>query len=295
MTTPLTPSGSDSSRFVVEITADNFQREVVERSYEVPVVIDFWAEWCGPCRALGPVLEGLAEEFGGKFVLAKIDTEAVPEIAAGFGVRSIPAVYALREGQPVDAFVGALPEPEVRAWLNRIMPSPAESLAIEARGLEATDLPGATARYRESLTLEPAAPTAQLGLARVLVRQGQFDEARGLIQGLEAHGYFDAEVEAVKAELELKLQAEDAGGLDSARAAVAAQPDDPALKLPLAEALAASGAYEEALETCLGLVENHRKAFGEPARLVMLNIFQILPPDSELANEYRRRLSAALY
>ena len=279
---------------VIEATVENFQREVIERSYEVPVVVDFWAAWCGPCRTLGPLLERLAVEYAGQFVLVKADTEALPEIASGFGVRSIPAVFGLRDGQAVDAFMGAQPETAVREWIERLLPSPAERTAREARLLESTDPKAAEARYRAALALDPDSPVVQLGLARVLAHQGQLDEARTLVRALEGRGYFDAQVDAVKAEIELRSQVKGSGGVDAARTALAARPADPALRLALAEALAASGGHEEALALCLALVEEHHKDVSDPARLVMLNIFQLLPVDSELASEYRRQLSLAL-
>jgi putative thioredoxin len=280
---------------VVEATGENFQREVIDRSYEVPVVVDFWAEWCGPCRALSPVLERLAAEYGGKFVLVKADTETLPEIAGAFGVRSIPAVFGLRDGKVIDAFLGALPEADVRRWLDRLMPSPAEQIAAEAQGLEDDDPKAAELRYRAALELEPDSQAAMLGLARVAVRQGRFDDARARVRDLESRGYLDARLDAVKAELELKEQASDTGGVDAARTALAAQPGDPELRLKLAEALAAAGRHEEALETALALVEEHRKDTSETARQLMLNVFQVLPPESEMVNEFRRRLSMALY
>src|SRR5215212_11195850 len=117
---------STNDRFIVETTRETFERDVIGRSSEQPVVVDFWAEWCRPCRMLGPVLERLAEEYGGKFVLVKANTEQVPELASGFGVRSIPAVFGLRDGKIRDSFVGVLPESAIRAFLGRLLPTPAE-------------------------------------------------------------------------------------------------------------------------------------------------------------------------
>ncbi len=163
--------------YVVEATAENFVREVIERSRDVPVVVDFWATWCQPCRILGPVLEKLAAEMNGAFVLVKCETEKLPEIAAEFGVRSIPAVFGLRNGQVVDAFAGALPESTIRQWLEGIMPTPAEKLATEAFRLEPTDPAGAESRYREALGLLPNDPYLKAALARMLSHQGKVDEA----------------------------------------------------------------------------------------------------------------------
>ena len=287
---------SPAQPHVFDVTDATFDREVVERSSDVPVVVDFWASWCQPCRTLGPVLERLAAEYAGRFVLAKAEVEALPEVASRFAVRSIPAVFGVRQGRIVDSFVGAPPESSVRAWLDALMPTPAETLTAEARRLEATDPAAAEARYREAHALEPEGLEARVGLARMLVRLDRPDEARPLIEALEARGYLEPEAEAVKAEMVLRGQAKEAGGVGPLREALAASPDDPALRLKLAEALAATGAHAEALEAALGVVEaGDREGLGEEARKVMLNVFRLLPDDSELAADYRRKLSAALY
>ena len=137
---------------------------MIERSRSVPVVIDFWAPWCGPCLRLGPLLEKLAQEYDGKFVLAKIDTEREPQLAAQFGVRSIPAVYGIRDGKAVDGFLGLQSEAMIRAWLERLLPTPAEQIVSHARELEATDPKAAEARYNSALSFDPDMPAA---LARV--------------------------------------------------------------------------------------------------------------------------------
>ena len=287
---------AESSPWVIEATSENFQREVIERSSEVPVVIDFWAEWCAPCRMLGPVLEGLARDYGGQFVLAKVDTEREPGLASEFGVRSIPAVFAVRDGRAVDGFVGVQSEAAIRAWLDRLLPSPAERIAAEARRLEASDPRAAEARYNEALSLDPDLVPAQIGLARVALEDGRLEDAQARILDMERQtGFLEPEAERLKAEITLRLQGRQAGGsVEEARAALAEHPDDPELKLQLAEALAAAGQYDDALALCLELVERHRKTVGERARQIMVAIFQLLPPDSELVTEYQRQLSMAL-
>ena len=279
---------------IVEATPENFEREVIERSATVPVVVDFWAEWCGPCRRLGPLLETLAGEYGGKFVLVKADTEKLPEIAAGFGVQSIPAVYGLRDGKVVDGFVGLLGESAIRAFLDRLLPTPAEQAVAEAEALAATDPAAAESRYRGALALAPDDPRARIGLARLHRSQGRDEDARAEIAHLERRGYLEPEAEALKAELALKAQAAGSGDVEAARTAVADHPADLAARLKLAEALAAVGEYREALDLGLELVERDRRGVGESARKTMLNIFNVLPADSDLATEYRRKLSLVL-
>jgi putative thioredoxin len=282
---------SDNTRFLVETTAESFERDVFERSAECPVVVDFWAEWCGPCRLLGPILERLAHEYGGRFVLVKANTEELPGQAAAFRVRSIPAVFGVRDGKIVDSFVGVLSEPAIRAFLDRLLPSPADLLAREARGLETSDPGRAEAKYREALELAPSESEAKIGLARVLTSGNRWDEAQALIDDLELRGYLEPEAERLKAQLTLRPPA---GGLDEARAAAAAHPDDLNLQLRLAETLAAAGAHVEALDLCLDLVERDRKGVGEPARKTMLALFKLVD-DEDLVSEYQRKLAAALF
>ncbi|MBX6312729.1 MAG: tetratricopeptide repeat protein [Isosphaeraceae bacterium] len=285
---------STTSPYIIETTSQTFEQDVVARSGEVPVVVDFWASWCQPCRMLAPVLERLANEYAGRFVLVKADTERLPDIAAAFGVRSIPAVFGLRDGRVVDSFVGVLPESAIRAFLDGLMPTPAETLVAEARKVASSDPGAAEAKYRRALELEPNLAPAKIGLARLLMSRGRAEESRSLIEDLERRGYLEPEAEAMKAELALRRGAEAVGSVESARAALAADPDNKELRFQLAEALAAAGEYVEALEISLDLVERDRWGIGESARKLMLNIFQLLPPDSEVVHEYRRRLSFVL-
>jgi putative thioredoxin len=285
---------SDYSPHILDATAETFERDVPEQSFERPVVIDFWAEWCQPCRILGPVLERLANEYGGAFLLVKANTEILADVAARFGVRSIPAVFAVRDGEVVDGFVGVLSERDIRAFLDRLLPTPAETKIIEARRLEHTDPQRAEALYREAVALADDDPRAKIGLARVLLGGGQVVEAQTLIADLERRGFLEPDAERIKAELTLRGQAEGLGNVEQARANLAANPDDLGLVLQLAEALAAVGQYPEALQLCLDLVERDRAGVGEEARKTMLAVFQLLPADSPLLANYRRQLSFVL-
>ncbi len=180
-------------------------------------MVDFWAAWCGPCRSLGPVLEKLAQDYDGRFILAKVDTERDAELASEFGVRSIPAVFAFRDGRAVDAFVGVQPEEAIRTWLDRIMPAPAEVIATEASRLERVDPEAAEAKYNTALMLDSDLPAAQIGLARIAVQQGRLDDAQARIRSLERRGFLEPEAERVKAELILRSQASQTGSVESVR------------------------------------------------------------------------------
>jgi putative thioredoxin len=288
-------TAQSQSPWIVTATEENFQTEVAERSREVLVVVDFWATWCQPCRLLGPILEKLATEYQGKFVLVKAETERLPNIAAAFAVQSIPAVYGVRGGELVDYFVGLLPENQIRSWIDRLLPSPAETLVTEARALEATDAPAAEAKYRQAAELAPNLAQAKIGLASTLLAAGRAEESRQVMAELESRGFLEPEAEKVKAQLDLLDRGEHAGSLADRRAAVAANPGDLEQQLKLAEALAAAGHYDEALQTALALIQADRKKFGEPARKIMVDIFHLLPDDSDLTSEYRRKMSTALY
>jgi putative thioredoxin len=288
-------SAASSSPWIIDGTEQNFDKEVVARSQELPVIIDFWAPWCGPCRELGPVLERLATESAGQFLLVKVDVDQQPGIAQAFGVQSIPAVFALRNGRFVDQFTGALPEDEVRKWLAQFQPSPAELLVKEARRLESEDVAAAEEKYREALELDPGDDATRIELARMLLKQHRNADCREIIAKLESRGFLEPEAEHIKAELELRAAAAEAGGVGECRAALAARPDDPQLKLKLAEALGAGQQFREALELCLEVVQSATGEARNEARNTMVNLFQVLGPEAELTRTFRRKLATALY
>src|SRR5262245_38915028 len=285
----------NASPCIIEGTEQNFDQEVMQRSNELPVVVDFWATWCAPCRELGPVLERLANENPGQFLLVKIDVDQQPGLAQAFGVQSIPHVFALRNGQLVDQFMGALPEPQIRQWLEKFQPSPVELLIKEAHKLEQEDSAAAEEKYREALELAPQDDRIRIELARLLLRQHRNADAREIISKLEARGFLEPEAENIKAELDVRAAAAEAGGVAECRAALAASPDDPKLKLKLAEALGAAQQFQEALELCLAVVQSTTGDLRNEARTTMVNLFQVLGPEADLTKTYRRKLATALY
>lgn len=283
------------SNWVVETTRESFIADVVERSEQVPVVVDFWASWCQPCRMLGPVLERLAEEYAGQFELVKADTDQMPDIAGQFGVQSIPAVFALRGGEIVDGFVGVLSEPQLRAFLDKLQPSAAQRAQANARDMEAADPAAAEAAYRQVLAERPNDVPASVGLARALAAQDRGDEARSVLAALAESGLIDEEGRALLARLDLQQHCAGEVSVDELRAAAEASPADYPKQLELARALAASGASEEALKLALSLVQRDLRGTGEEARQLMLQLFDLLGPDHPLVSPYRRKLASALY
>jgi putative thioredoxin len=278
----------------IDVGDADFEREVVERSRAVPVVVDFWAPWCGPCRALGPVLERLAEEHAGAFVLARVDVDQSPAEAQRYGVRSIPFVVGFRGGAPVAEFLGAQPEPAVRQFLEQVLPTQAERLAGEADELAAGGHANAAEeRYRAALGLEPRSGRALLGLARVLAERGAVAEALELLERVVPSGRMGAEAEQLAARLRMRGEAP----VDEAalRARVAARPDDLAAHLDLGRALAARGDYEAALAQLLGIVQRDPQFQEQAARRAMLDVFEVLGRDHPLVERFRAELARALF
>jgi putative thioredoxin len=246
---------------IIDVDESTFTEQVLDRSTEVPVVVDFWADWCGPCHALGPILEKLATEANGSWVLAKVDVDANPSLAAAARVQGIPAVRAFKDGRQVAEFTGALPEPHVRTWLKKLGPSPADlaverGVAAEQRGepLEAQQA------YEEALDEEPGNVDARRGLSRVklALRTEGLDET-GLRRRLEAH--------------------ED--GLDAV--------------LGLSDLEAARGDIDAAARLLIDVIRGADKQQSERARLHLLELLETLPPDDPRALRARRSLSLALY
>ena len=277
--------------FTIDVTAESFE-EAVLRS-PVPALVDFWAPWCGPCRTLGPLLERLAAEAQGAWMLAKVDIDREQQLAGAFRVSSIPHVIAFAGGRAVDQFVGLKTEADLRAWLAGMAPDEADDRLAEAAALEPESPAAAAIRYGLVLDLRPGFPAAALGLVRCAMRTEQFEEAADALATLEESGPLPPEAAKLKAELALR---QSGGGVDlnAARAAAEAAPDDPAAQLALADALAAAGEYEPALRTALAVAERFPGDPRDAAKAAMLRVFEVLGNDP-LVGEYRRQLASALY
>jgi putative thioredoxin len=260
---------------VVEVTDATFEQVVIEGSKERPVVVDLWADWCGPCKSLGPVLERVADQRAGAFLLAKLDIDANrvgQELLSAVQSQGIPTVVAFRDGAPVSMFIGAYPEQAVNDFVDSILPTEADRLADEAEAeVVAGDVEGAEQGFREALDKDPDNAEAKIGLARILVARGELDAARDLVTALLP----DPEAEGVVA---------------SIRVAEWADVQEPGT-LAGAKRLAAKGRWREALDGMVGALQDERDATRE----AMVDVFAVLGDDDPLVAEYRKRLASALF
>lgn len=281
---------------IINTTMETFQNDVIQQSTVRPVIVDFWADWCGPCKQLMPLLEKLATEARGAFCLVKVNVDECPEIAGAFGVQSIPFVVAMVEGQPASHFAGVKPEAELRAWLKSFMPSPAAEAYEQGQQHEADgSLDLAEACYRKAAELEPEIAEFRINHARILLELNREQECREIIEELNKRGYLEPEAQALVAQLEMRTQVEESGGVVEAKKALEANPDDLTLQLKLAEAFGADSRFEEACEMCLAIVQKDRGGVGVQAKEVMVGLLTVMGPKSRMAADFRKRLATAFY
>jgi putative thioredoxin len=287
---------------MIDANQNSFSRDVIEVSREVPVLVDFWAPWCGPCRMLGPMLEKLEAEYGGRFRLVKINSDENPELAAQFRVRSIPYVVAFVDGQPVDAFVGVLPEGQLRAFLAKLLPDPSE---IERRKavklIEAGAWDEAAAALRAAIALDPGNDAARLDLAALLlermpppVTEARIEEAREVLAHASAACKLEARHRALQTQLDSLAQAARLPAAEELQRRIDAHPDDLQARLDLARVYIAHRDFAPALEQLLAIVARDRSFGDDIGRKTMLAVFEMAADQPALVAQYRRRLAAEL-
>ncbi|MGB9094125.1 MAG: co-chaperone YbbN [Gallionella sp.] len=282
--------------YTQDVSQGDFEQQVVEASFKQPVVIDFWAPWCAPCKVLKPILEKLADEYGGKFKLAKVNSDENPEISARYAVRGIPSVKAIVDGKVVNEFTGALPEGAVRDWLDKIIPSPAEELRREAQQLAAAgDVDGALQRLAEATELDPNDEWVRVDAAELLLAQHNAEGAQQLLDTLQDIDILkDARVLQLKAQVRLAEMKSEGDSEATLAAAVNANENDLEARLKLANVLIAANRAAEGMEQLLEIVRRDRKFKDDIGRRTLLDVFNLLGGQGELVATYRRKLAALL-
>jgi putative thioredoxin len=283
---------SDSPH-VFDATEANFETEVIQASLTTPVLVDFWAAWCGPCKQLAPVLEKIVADYAGALKLAKVDTDAQQQLAAVFGIRSLPTVVLVKDGQMVDGFMGALPEGQVREFLARHIAAPAEQETTPPPAVAETPVQ-AIARLRREIAAAPEKPELKLDLALALMQAGQADAAQVELDSLPANLAEDARAKRLHNQLDLARALKDAPDMAELRARLAANANDHAARDLLGVRLLLDGAAAAGLDEFLHILKVQRDWNGGAARQRLLAAFSVLD-DEDLIGAYRRRMASLLF
>jgi len=285
---------------VIDTTTQTFTKDVIEESRRQPVLVDFWAPWCGPCKQLTPILEKAVRAAKGKVKLAKMDIDKHPEIPGQMGIQSIPAVIAFVNGQPADGFMGALPEGQINAFLERLLKDriggeEKDLLKAADDALAANDFAGAADLYAQVLAQDNTNVAALAGLARCYVGTGSIDQAKKTLALVPEAKRRDPAVAAAQAAVDVAEQAKSVGPVDDLQAKVAANPADHQARFDLAVALNAKGEREAAADHLIDIVKRDRKWNDDGARKQLVQFFEAWGPTDEATISGRRRLSSILF
>jgi len=296
--TPAAP-GPTPGDVIKDSDTPGFKRDVIDESMNQPVIVDFWAPWCGPCKQLGPALEKLVRQAGGLVKMVKINVDENQELAAQMRIQSIPAVYAFNQGQPVDGFMGALPESQLKTFIDRLLGGakpPLEAALEDAQAaLDSGDTETARAIFDEIQTNDPGNPTAIGGLIRAALAAGDREGAQSMIDGLPDELKAKPEIAQAVSAVEVAGLADGAADLDDMTSRIDADPNDHQARLDLAKALCGMGRNQEGVEHLLELIRRDRNWNDEAGRKQLLTVFEALGPSDPVTQDGRRQLSSILF
>jgi putative thioredoxin len=300
MTMLQTGAPAATEGLIKDTTTQTFVKDVIEESKRQPVLVDFWAEWCGPCKQLGPVLEKVVRAAKGKVKLVKMDIDKHPSIPGQLGIQSIPAVFAFVDGQPVDGFLGALPESQVTAFIERVTKDriggeEKDLLQAADEALAKADAAGAAELFARVLAQDSGNVAALAGLARSYVRTGAIEQAKQTLALVPEAKRNDSAVAAARAALEIAEQAESVGPIAELEQKVAVNPRDHQARFDLAVALNSKGRRREAVDNLIEIVKRDRKWNDDGARKQLVQLFEAWGPTDEATVDGRKRLSSVLF
>ena len=300
----LSPAGAGDADLIKDTSEATFMADVVEASQTVPVIVDFWAPWCGPCKTLGPMLEDAVRAAKGAVKMVKINVDEAQQIAGQLQIQSIPTVYAFFKGQPVDGFQGALPQSEIKAFIDRVIKAgggeaPGEELSEAVAAADDMLAEGAAQdaldTFAAILGEDPNHAGAYGGMVRAYIALDQLDQAEAHLNGAPIEISKAPELEAAHAQLQLARQAADAGPVAELQAAVDANPDDMQARFDLAQALYAHGDTQAAVDQLLTLFGKDREWNDGAAKTQLFTIFEALKPNDSIALNGRRKLSSMIF